>query len=324
MSEAGVQDLGTLGSFLVRGRRRIEPGFHIARPWLDIVSDDRVRESGSATDRLVAFGQQRYKRVELHPDSIHFVTNPITDAVILGSIVDLADDGELVIGHEVSKLTIITDAIVYGDVIRISYEDKEEVPLTPPPDGAADDGEPDNVPTVFSKEPGSGGPPDQGRHGGRGADGEDGTQQRDGDTRDPAPDLTIYVKSTPGGLPDIDVEGRRGGQGQAGQAGGRGGDGARGGPSKSGVFSCLHAPGPGGVGGRGGDGGRGATGGQGGTGGSVRIITVWKNVDLVDSGREAFINMDGGPGGPGGIGGAGGAGGIGGLPGENKGSGARV
>jgi hypothetical protein len=319
MREAGVQDLATLGSFLVRGRRKIEPGFHIARPWLDAIPDDRVQEAGSATDRLVAFGQQRYERVELHPDSIHFVTNPITDAVILGSIVELADDGELVIGQEVSKLTIITDKIVYGDVIRISYEDKERVPITPAQATAAAKGKPDNVPTVFSKEPDTDGPPDQGRHGGRGTDGADGTEQHAGDVAGFAPDLTIYVKSTPRGLPDIDVEGRRGGQGQAGQEGGRGGNGARGGPSKSGVFSCLYAPGRGGVGGRGGDGGRGATGGRGGAGGSVQIITVRDNVDLVDSGREAFIDMNGGPGGPGGPGAAGGAGGIGGLPGENKG-----
>jgi hypothetical protein len=319
MSEAGVHDLATLGSFQVRGRRRIEPGFHIARPWLDMVADDRVREAGSATDRLVAFGQQRYKRVELHPDAIHFVTNPITDAVILGSIVELADDGELVIGREVSTLTIITDQIVYGEVIRISYEGRDEVPETPATLPAASRGTPDNVPNVFVKEPGSGGPPDQGRHGGRGVDGADGTDQLDGDAVRTAPDLKIYVKSTPGGLPDIDVAGRRGGQGQAGQDGGRGGNGARGGPSKSGLLSCLWAPGPGGVGGRGGNGGRGATGGRGGTGGSVQIFTLWDNLDKLDSGRETFIDMDGGRGGPGGSGGAGGAGGTGGLPGENKG-----
>lgn len=320
MTEAGVHDLATLGKFNVRGKRKFEPGFHIAQPVFDEVSNDLVKEAGRATDRLVAFGKKRYKHVEVDADAIHFVTNPITDAVILGSIVELADDGEIVIGHEVSKLTIITNEIVYGEVIRISYEGKDDVPDTPEQTTLpAPKGNPDNVPTTFKKEPNTSGPPDKGRNGGDGSDGADGTEQWGGDIVGLTPDLAIYVKSTPRGLPDIDVEGHRGGQGQDGQDGGRGGDGARGGPSKSGVLSCIHVAGPGGKGGRGGDGGRGAHGGRGGTGGSVEIITVWDNVDLVDSGREAFINMDGGPGGPGGTGGKGGAGGIGGLPGENKG-----
>ena len=321
MIEAGVHDLSTLGKFRLRKPRRIEPGFHIAKP-LAGPSGPLAADAGDPLERLVEFGRRRYKRVEMHADSIHFVTNPIQDAVILGSVVELAEDGELIIGAEVSRLVIITDEIVYGEVLHITYEGQHEVPRTPVQKIEISVGDPSGTATVYEKEPGSKGPPYQGRHGGDGPPGAPGTLQAPGDELSPAPDLAIYVKRTPRGLPDISLEGRSGGAGQDGGYGGIGGDGSRGGPSKAANFpnpTCKYGPGDGGRGGRGGDGGRGARGGKGGTGGSVEIITLHDNVERVDSGREAFINMDGGPGGPGGLGGPGGRGGYGGMSGEYKG-----
>jgi hypothetical protein len=64
-----------------------------------------------------------------------------------------------------------------------------------------------------------------GRDGVRGPDGADGEQGVDAEA---APSVTLFVKSVPAGLPNIDLNGRKGGRGQDGQDGGHGEDGARG------------------------------------------------------------------------------------------------
>ncbi|MGI8316882.1 DUF4332 domain-containing protein [Halobacillus mangrovi] len=311
METAGVHNLSELGTFEVKGTRVIHPGFYVARPFRNNLT--RLASEGLIAT-LFSHGDH-FKRIEAFPDAIRFVENPVTDAVIIGSLVDFVEDGRLVIGKEVTSLTIITEEIRYSDVNQIVYENHDIVPPTRPsisPQRAAT-GQPHNDRNVYA--PGEG---NRGRLGGRGADGLDGNTGINGDEQGAAPEVTIYVQRTPEGLPDINIGGRRGGRGQQGQHGGNGSDGARGREASSGACYCHREVGHGGHGGDGGKGGDGGGGGAGGTGGNLTIYTLDTNITRLTTERPYFVNMSGGAGGNGGSPGAAGEAGSGGAPGDDS------
>lgn len=314
MDAAGVGDLSALGTFRVQGRRVIRPGTYIAwpKPWFtrpefatDLVTT--IRASGG--------GFKHLRSVNLLDDALHLVPNPVTDAVIIGSLVEFVEDGRLVIGRDVTSLTIITEEILYSIINEITYEDKERSPEPRGPMSPVQSatGNPRNNRNVYS--PGSG---DSGRDGGTGSAGAGGNAGIDGDPLGAAPDVTIYVQSTPQGLPDLRLGGRRGGSGGPGQHGGAGSDGARGREACSGACYCHRGPGHGGAGGNGGRGGDGGSGGAGGTASALRICTLPENIAPLATGRPFFIDLAGGPGGNGGSPGRGGDPGRGGSPGDDS------
>jgi hypothetical protein len=314
MYAAGVGDLSALGTFRVAGRRVIRPGTYVAwpKPWFarpDFAADlvATIRASGS--------GFKHVKAVNLLDDALHLVPNPVTDAVIIGSLVEFVEGGRLAIGRDVTSLTIITEEILYSVVNEITYEDKERspeprAPMSPP---QAATGNPRNDRNVYA--PGSG---NSGRDGGTGSDGANGSAGFDGNALGAAPTVTIYVQRTPQGLPDLRLGGRRGGSGGPAQHGGAGSDGARGREACSGACYCHRGPGHGGVGGNGGRGGNGGSGGAGGTASALRICTLPENIAPLATGRPYFIDLAGGPGGNGGSAGRGGDPGRGGSPGDDS------
>jgi hypothetical protein len=313
LEEAGVTDLSALGRYRVEAREVIHPGHHVALPPY-VVAGEWDAAASALGAALVEHGR-RFKAVEMRNNVLRFVQNPVTEAVIVGSVVDFAEDGQLVIGEDVTSLVIITEEILYSQVNAITYESRDRAPDPRPPFAEpAATGKPDWNPSEYA--PGDG---NKGANGGNGAPGEPGQRGVAGDALPPAPDVTIYVQRTPEGLPDIDVGGRRGGRGQAGQAGGRGGDGARGRPSKSELFWCKRGVGEGGDGGDGGRGGDGGPGGRGGSGGTVAINSLEDNIGDLLAGRQVVISNAEGVGGSGGAAGAGGNAGRGGWPGEKKG-----
>jgi hypothetical protein len=314
MNAAGVGDLSSLGTFEVRGRRVIQPGYYVAPPkpplpllFVDTLLSTLVRKGGAFKHLMAA---------NMLPDALHLVPNPVTDAVIIGSLVDFIEDGRLVIGKDVSSLFIITEEISYSEVNEITYEDRDRSPAPMPPFSPprAPTGVPNNNWYVYS--PGAG---DDGCDGGNGIPGRTGGGGFNGDELGPAPSVTIYVQRTPQGLPHIRMGGRRGGTGQPGQHGGRGGDGARGRGAHSGACQCHREAGHGGRGGNGGRGGEGGPGGRGGSGSKLKICTLPENIPLlIAANRPMVIDLGGGPGGNGGSHGSGGEGGRGGAPGEGS------
>jgi hypothetical protein len=313
MEEAGVTDLSALGTYRVGAGEVVHPGHHVALRPQPVAGEWDAAASALAV-ALVEHGQ-RFKAVEIRDNVLRFVRNPVTEAVIIGSVVDFAEDGQLVIGEDVTSLVIITEEILYSQVNAITYENRDRAPEARPDFAEpAATGNPDWNPYEYAAGAGN-----KGANGDDGSPGDDGRPGIAGDVLGPAPDVTIYVLRTPEGLPDIDVGGRRGGRGQAGQAGGRGGDGARGRPSKSELFWCKRGVGEGGDGGDGGPGGNGGPGGKGGTGGTVVINTLEGNIVDLLGGRQAFLSNSGGAGGSGGALGEGGNAGRGGAPGEKRG-----
>jgi hypothetical protein len=113
MDEADVHDLGAVGTYSIGTRTIIQPGYHLPRPTLSAAgASPAVFEAARRLeDVLVARGKQRFKSVSVQPQTLHFVQNPVTDAVIIGRVVDFVDDGELVIGKDVTSLVIITETL---------------------------------------------------------------------------------------------------------------------------------------------------------------------------------------------------------------------
>jgi hypothetical protein len=315
MEAAGVTDLSSLGTFSVTGRRVITPGYYVAR-------GNKLIGAGHLADIIntnilnAAASFSKVKYINHLPDSFHFVPNPVTDAVILGSVVSFIQDGKLIIGKDVTSLTIVTEEIRYGILNSIEYEDATQPPIAQPrmsPDRAGTNS-PINNRNVYSTGEG-----DRGRNGGTGRNGANGLVGLEGSTKGNAPNVTIYVQRTPTGMPDIFLGGRRGGTGQPGQHGGNGSDGARGREACSGVCYCHRGVGQGGDGGTGGTGGIGGDGGSGGKGGELKINTLDNNIVTLSTTRPFTINVTGGPGGNGGEAGLSGNGGIGGAPGDDSG-----
>ena len=313
MEAAGVYDLSSLGTFYVRGPRVLRPGYYVARRSFDIAA---TKISDQSLMLKLGAGFAKVKAAVALDDAIHYIPNPVTDAVILGSLVSFIEDGKLIIGKEVTSLIIVTEEILYSQLNEIRYEDKDRVPLpraSMVPDRAAM-GTPVNDRNVYS--PGAG---DRGRNGGTGSPGATGQAGIDGDAIGRAPTVEIYVQRTPQGLPKVVLKGRRGGTGQPGQHGGHGSDGARGREASSGVCQCSREVGQGGDGGMGGPGGNGGVGGAGGTGGSLTIGTLAENIAPLTTLRPLFVELSGGGGGNGGDAGIGGEGGKGGAPGDDSG-----
>jgi hypothetical protein len=300
MDDAGVHDLEALGTYSVRAPQVIRPGYYLPRPTLSVanvanVGTAAVQAAQRLENALVQRGRQRFKRVEVQPTALHFVQNPVTQAVIIGEVVEFVENGELLLANEVSSLVIITDTLRANVVRRIRYEDQDlapeprpnPVPLRPAL------GQPDFDPYRYA--PGDG---DRGANGGNGTDGADGARGIPGDDIGPAPSVTLYVKSTPRGLPAIDLAGRPGGKGGRGQDGGSGGSGARGRPGESVVLVCTRSVGYGGNAGDGGDAGNGGKGGRGATGGSLTVYTLLDNMSALAEG--GVVTLEGGAGGSGG------------------------
>ncbi|MEW5925011.1 MAG: IPT/TIG domain-containing protein, partial [Candidatus Zixiibacteriota bacterium] len=311
MEEAGVHDLSALGTFKIVGRRVIHPGYYIAFPLIPILTQLKAK---NLLTMMIERGSD-FKRIETFDDAIRFVHNPVTDAVIIGSVVDFVEDGQLIIGRDVTSLTIISEEIRYSEVNAISYEESDRVPepRAPISPSRAETGRPRNDRNVYTPNGGN-----RGRNGGRGSDGLNGEAGFNGDLLGPAPDVTIYVRDTPEGMPDINIGGRRGGRGQTGQHGGHGSDGARGREASSGACQCWRGVGRGGDGGDGGRGGNGGIGGAGGSGGNLEISTLEDNIASLVTLRPLYANTSGGPGGDGGSEGSGGSKGRGGAPGDDS------
>ncbi|MHC4647165.1 MAG: hypothetical protein ACYTBJ_16850, partial [Planctomycetota bacterium] len=311
MEDAGVTDLSALGTFRIKGNRVIGPGYYIARPLsLSVTKLAKV----DLLTAMIGKGAL-YKRVESLPDCIRLVPNPVRDAVIIGNLVQFVESARLIIGKEVTSLTIITDQILYSQVNEIVYEDSGRAPqaraqMSP---ARAATGTPRNDRNVYTPNGDN-----RGRNGGRGSPGQNGGAGYAGDVLGPGPDVTIYVQRTPEGLPDINIGGRRGGAGQPGQHGGHGSDGARGRPAQSGACQCWRGAGRGGNGGDGGRGGDGGVGGAGGSGGDLTIHTLDENIVRLATDRPYFVDISGGPGGNGGARGVAGEGGRGGAPGDDS------
>ena len=158
-------------------------------------------------------------------DHLHILPNPVRDAVIIGSVVDFlekrqADRGPR--GREAHR-DHGGDPVRRGQLDRI--RGPEERPQTPAK-------RPDR-PQVSRGRPGRAQQPN-GLHAWRRQPRPRRTARsrrgrgRQGHNAEAAPSVTIFVQSVPAGLPNINLNGRRGGRGQDGQDGGHGEDGARG------------------------------------------------------------------------------------------------
>jgi hypothetical protein len=313
MEAAGVYDLSGLGAFRIQGTHRIGPGCYIAAPKALLSKIGAVTHLNLLLAKAGGFA--KVKTSQFLGDHLHILPNPVRDAVILGSVVEWLEDGKLIVGREVSKLIVITEELRFGVINLIEYEGREEVPQTPAkrPDRPPLEGpEGRNSPQVYT--PGRG--DNNGREGRRGTDGAAGQQGYDAEA---APSVTIFVKSVPAGLPNINLNGRRGGRGQDGQDGGHGEDGARGRESVSSAFWCQTDVGNGGNGGDGGNGGNGGNGGVGGAGGTIKVFATPENLPRLLSRPGVIIGTTGGPGGDIGSGGAPGDGGQGGWVGNDTG-----
>jgi hypothetical protein len=314
MEAGGVYDLSGLGAFRIKGAHRIGPGYHVAAP-RTILS--KVSAIGHLNLLLAQGGGfAKIKSSSFLGDHLYILPNPVRDAVILGSVVDFLENGKLIVGREVAKLIVITEEIRFGVINSIEYEGQLEVPQTPAkrpdrPQVSRGEGQGLNSPAVYT--PGGN---NNGRSGLRGPDGADGRQGFDAEA---APSVTIFVKSVPAGLPNINLNGRRGGRGQDGQDGGYGEDGARGRESVSSAFWCVTEVGSGGNGGDGGNGGKPGQGGNGGSAGSIKVFATPDNLPTLLARQGVFVGITGGQRGDDGTGGGPGDGGQGGWVGNDTG-----
>jgi hypothetical protein len=322
MDAIGVSDLSELDVVRI-DETPIKPGYYFKLKPLANVTPLTNHDPMTGIVQSVASDYH----VRRFMNYVGFHRRTVKDSVIIGSVVELTAGKELRVGKDVSTLTIIADELRYDDVNRISYEDVEFIvteatqfqlrPSIAPPDPIPPMGElraprgSHNDRDVYKAKPGHF---RDGKDGGRGKDGKNGEEGINGDDVGPAPNVTIYVKRTPQGMPDVFLPGRPGGRGQPGQHGGHGGDGARGRSSEDGFLYCAFWGGKGGKGGNGGDGGLGGYGGVGASGGDLTIITLHDNIANLEL-RAWTADLSGGSGGHPGEPGLPGRGGKGGLPG---------
>ena len=314
MEAGGVHDLSSLGAFRIRGSHRISPGYHIAAPKTMLSHVGAIGQLNHIFAQGGGFA--KVKASSFVGEHLHILPNPVRDAVILGSLVDFLEGGKLIVGREVAKLIVITQEIKFGVVNAIEYEGQQEVPQTPAkrpdrPQVSRGPGQGLNSPMVHT--------PGGNKYGRAGLRGPDGAEGRQGHNAEAAPSVTLFVKSVPEGLPNINLNGRRGGRGQDGQDGGHGEDGARGRESVSSAFWCETDVGNGGNGGDGGNGGSGGQGGSGGRAGTIKVFTLPENLPRLLARPGVFIGVTGGPVGSGGDGGGPGDGGQGGWVGNDTG-----
>jgi hypothetical protein len=311
MSAAGIYDLSCLSPFVVRGQQHIGPGYHFSMPkpilqFVEPILVQHIVKRGA--------GFKNVKEVKFTDYGIHILPNPVKDAVILGPLIQYVQDAQLIIAKEVTSLIIITDEFDYRQINRIGYEDRKRIPPAPVSFAPGRAGPPRDLYAnnryVYTPD----GQSDNGRNGLRGKDGLHG---QNGFAAEAAPSLKLYVRSTPNGIPDIDLSGRHGGPGENGQDGGNGEEGARGRES-CGTFwlFCVSEVGHGGWGGDGGTGGNGGIGGAGGNAGSIDLYTTRENLETITR-RGTRLDQGKGPPGERGQRGAGGAGGIGGEAGHD-------
>lgn len=317
MNAAGIYDLSSLAPFRIRGQQRIDPGYHFSLPRRLVATLSDAALLGKVVARGANFS--KVKQVNFTDYGVHIVPNPVTDAVILGPLLQYVDaNSQLVIGKNVTMLIIVTDHFDFNQVNRISYQGAADTPPTQPKVFPPKAGWPRpqlNDRHVYRPDLDSQGHrvSDNGANGLRGLDGLPGVS---GFGTDNAPAVKIYVRDTPNGIPDIDLNGRTGGRGGDGQDGGDGEDGAKGRESTGSFWvACVSEVGHGGWGGNGGNGGAGGDGGPGGKAGSIQIFTT--DVPSLLRRQGFFLGVTGGRGGDPGGGGNGGNRGIGGDAGHD-------
>jgi EAL domain len=132
LTSAGVHDLSALAPFKIRGRTRIRPGYHFqpGSRQVALLDDAFLREllvtQGGAFSKVTAVNVLDY--------GLHIVPNPVTQAVILGPLINFIDDGaQIIIGRDVTELIIVTETIDYDLVNKIVYEDDDLTPPQPAP-----------------------------------------------------------------------------------------------------------------------------------------------------------------------------------------------
>jgi len=297
LKKAGVCDISKVGTLRLSHNMDLQYGLYLPEP-------PALVDPG-----YLNWLETRFTAVEISSFSHTRVASmewPMNEAVLIATELDLTDK-EIVIDPSIDTFYIIAERIIYGDGAKISYSAPPVAPATEYSRRAAD-----GVDYNINSYAGGGNRAYDGGDGQPGATGY--ANSNDGRK---GPDLEIYTLELPGGLPDIDLGGQRGGKGGRGQQGGNGGDGSRGRTAHGHWYSgCSWGPGFGGDGGDGGKGGMGGRGGAGGAGGSLTVGVLTENLPQIYS-RPTHLNLSGGPAGEPGSPGLGGSGGRGGRAGDD-------
>jgi hypothetical protein len=228
---------------------------------------------------------------------------PINSAVIIAQKLDLTNQ-VLEIDPAVGTLYIIVEEIEARSGAAITWK---RTPITRPdigPDPSLDGLDRHGVDLAPHS-----------KHGLPGGDARSGAPGLSGQHGQDAPNVEIWALRA-NGMPDIDLEGQRGGEGGRGQRGGEGGNGAQGRAGEWAWFfgrHCWDDPGNGGDGGHGGNGGNGARAGNGGDGGKIMFAVLAETLPQLTTSNAFSVDVGRGPGGEGGPGGARGPGGRGGA-----------
>lgn len=213
--------------------------------------------------------------------------------------INIGDDTDIIIASNVKNLVIITNNLIIGNNVTLTWErpvfTPKSKPATPP--------KPAGYPAATQLSALTGRP---GTNGFKGANGDMGAD---------APEVEIWMMNLTGPLPTIDLKGQPGQGGGEGGDGSPGGDGQRGCPTEKKFGICSCEQGQGGNGGGGGGGGTAGSGGPGGSGGSLVIYTTAQISSNVLS-NGVTIDLTGGEPGPPGKAGNPGTGGAGGAKGQ--------
>jgi hypothetical protein len=313
LNSLGIADLSTVGSISLTSHLVVDrPGLIAPKRLFEGVA--RVPRG---TNRKLA--PQPLSLVPQPGAQLYFAPMPRwpqTESVIIADELDLRDKTITIMRDKVLHLWIIARRIKASTGAVIIYS-----PLENPGLGVAG--------VAGSPNPGN---PNYNRYerqsssGHYAHDGGNGNQGGNGGTGPGgycAPDLTVCALEIDA-MPEINLQGQKGGSGGSGGRGANGGDGQRGRDSEVetvlGVpVNCAHGPGFGGNGGRGGDGGKGGRGGNGGNGATVTIATLEGTITPLVTAHPFAVNIAGGNGGNGGSQGAPGSGGLGGMYGHRTG-----
>lgn len=287
MAAAGVCSINDLGRFRLDPMRILRTGAYVAP----------VVQPPTGIPPLT-----HYAFAEVLSNTIlYYQPNDVLHdtAVIMASSWDIRGQ-HVVIGKEVRELVVIVHRILHDGASKISWE----LPALPPANAYWPNPAPSGANGSAAGENGQdGGDGDAFPHPSRngGADAVTG-----------APTITMYLLDATSNLPQIDLNGQKGGDGGRGQDGGRGGDGAQGLRADGTFFGgCCRDVGFGGRGGQGGDGGRGGKGGRGGEGGKITVLTTPPGIAVMAAAPPP-ISLNPGEGGEGGPKGNPGVGGVGG------------
>lgn len=297
LKKAGICDISKVGTLRLTHNMDLKFGLYLPEP-TELVDPGYLHwlEARFTAVEISSFSHTRVASVEW----------PVNEAVLIATELDLTDK-EIIIDPSIDTFYIIAERVIYGEGGKISY--------AAPAVSAA---------TEYSRRANDGVDYNTNSYAGGGANAYDGGDGQIGVTGyansndgRKGTNIEIYALELPGGLPDIDIGGQRGGKGGRGQQGGNGGDGSRGRTAHGHIYSgCSYGPGFGGDGGDGGKGGLGGRGGAGGAGGSLTVGVLTENLAQIYS-RPTHLDLGGGPAGEPGSPGLGGRGGNGGLAGSD-------